>query len=231
MAESHLAHVRQNASGAWEEHDLEAHLRAVAGLAGKFAEGFGSSEWAALAGLWHDLGKYKSEFQDYIRNVSGYHADAHLENETVPGKVDHSALGAIHAVQRHKGIGRILAYLIAGHHSGLPDWFNLGSGGRGLEERLEFSKSSDKKQSGLLEATRAGIPKDIVDSVLPTSKPPQDPEHVHLWMRMLFSSLVDADFLDTEAFMDSEKAKKRGPTFDVEKVAWRFSVQNRQKRY
>jgi hypothetical protein len=44
-------------------HDLEEHLRTAALVAGSFAEAWGASETAALAALWHDLGKYAAEFQ------------------------------------------------------------------------------------------------------------------------------------------------------------------------
>jgi CRISPR-associated endonuclease/helicase Cas3 len=43
---------------------LEEHLKNVAELARRFAEDFGAGDWGYLAGLWHDLGKYLSEFQD-----------------------------------------------------------------------------------------------------------------------------------------------------------------------
>lgn len=48
-------------------HLLADHLRAVAALAAGFSDGFGSREWGYLAGLWHDLGKYRDGFQRYIR--------------------------------------------------------------------------------------------------------------------------------------------------------------------
>lgn len=62
-----LAHVRQDVAGCWLTHSLEEHLRGVATLAGSFAAAFDAGDWAKLAGLWHDLGKYRSAFQRYIR--------------------------------------------------------------------------------------------------------------------------------------------------------------------
>ncbi|MEK7702832.1 MAG: hypothetical protein AAB317_02605 [Nitrospirota bacterium] len=48
-------------------------------LSGRFAAAFGNSDWAALAGLWHDLGKYSEAFQKRTRSVTGYDPEAHLE--------------------------------------------------------------------------------------------------------------------------------------------------------
>ncbi|PTR08407.1 hypothetical protein C8R32_105106 [Nitrosospira sp. Nsp5] len=57
-----MAHVRKDADGVWYEHLLNDHLQKVSRLAGGFAHTFGASEWAELAGLWHDLGKYSASF-------------------------------------------------------------------------------------------------------------------------------------------------------------------------
>lgn len=127
-----LAHVRQDDGGEWHEHLLDEHLHGVAAIASDFATDFDSSDWASLAGLWHDLGKYREKFQRYIKAVSGYgkryDTEAHIKDEEAPGPVDHSTAGAIHAIEKMGSQGRILAYLIAGHHAGLPDWNNAESG-------------------------------------------------------------------------------------------------------
>ena len=133
-----LAHVRQDASGRWIEHPLTDHLLGVAELTGQFSRSFHNQDWGYLAGLLHDLGKFSPEFQRYIKTASGYDPDAHLEG--APGKVDHSTAGAIHAVEGYGAAGRILAYLIAGHHAGLPDWTHgVGVGGV-LSERGGFAE-------------------------------------------------------------------------------------------
>lgn len=192
-----LAHVRKDAQNEWHEHSLDEHLRGVSRLAGEFASAFGSEDWAMLAGLWHDLGKYSAEFQDYIKKVSGYDAEAHIEG--APGRVDHSTAGAIHAVNTFDKHGRILAYLIAGHHAGLPDWYG---GNPALSVRLEQPELLDR-------VLTQGVPTDLLNQGKPLSSVPGDRDGFALWLRMLFSCLVDADFLDTEKFMDEGKAEAR----------------------
>jgi len=116
-------------------HDLEDHLRSAALLAGRFAEAWGASETAALAALWHDLGKYAPEFQAMIRSTD---AEAHLE-----GVVTGRDSGSITPARRALGDGAVPEQPVRpvarlpyrGHHSGLPDW--SGEGGRtGLKDRL-----------------------------------------------------------------------------------------------
>jgi len=209
-----LAHVSQESNGDWQIHHLEEHLREVARLAASFADAFHSGDWARLAGLWHDLGKYRQAFQHYIASASGY--DAHLENAPGPKRVDHSTAGALHAASRLPDVrGGILAYLIAAHHAGLADWHDGESGTRGLKERLQ-------DQSLLQDALRQPIPADILDPPLPTGKLPRG-INLALWMRMLFSCLVDADFLDTEAFYDAGAPGKRGgfPTLETQAEQFR----------
>ncbi|MBV6446442.1 CRISPR-associated helicase Cas3' [Nitrosomonas sp.] len=196
-----LAHVRQDPNGEWREHALDQHLNKVSKRAGDAAEKFCSADWAKTAGLWHDLGKYSAEFQEYIKKASGYYdAEAHIES--APGRVDHSTAGAIHAISSFDKHGRILAYLIAGHHAGLPDWYSSESGGKALSVRLE--------QSDLLDRVLAqNVPPNLLKQEKPSSPVLGDRNGFALWLRMLFSCLVDADFLDTEEFMDKGKAETR----------------------
>ena len=209
-----MAHVRQARDGSFVIHDLENHLLAVAELAAKHASAMGSADWAQLAGLWHDLGKYANEFQRRIKSVSGYDPDAHLEGSV--GRVDHSTAGALHAVEQFGLHGRILAYLIAGHHAGLPDWHSGETGGAALNARL-----GDK--SHLERALHQPIPPAILVQTKPASPPVGKSDGFALWVRMLFSCLVDADFLDTEAFMDEGKAAQRAGYPAVEELLRRFN--------
>lgn len=195
-----LAHVRKGAADEWHTHEQRNHLESVAELAGRFAAPMGGSSWASIAGLWHDLGKYQPAFQDYIHSASGM--EAHIE--TAPGRVKHAIAGAIHAVESLGAYGKLIAYLIAGHHAGLPDWHPEGNGAA-LSQELR-----DERET-LEVSLAAGIPDEILSPPISLAKPPiQKAGELHLWLRMLFSCLVDADFLDTEAFMDEGRAGLRG---------------------
>ena len=111
-------------------HLLATHLHTVAEMAQIFAHAFGpaGAEWAYLAGLWHDLGKYRPGFQRYLALSNS--ENAHIEGRVAGREKTHSIAGALWALQTFKeshGKGgelaaRTLAYLIASHHAGLYDW-------------------------------------------------------------------------------------------------------------
>jgi len=189
-----IAHL----SGDGRSHSLHDHLTVTAKRAEEMADAFGCGAWGRVAGLWHDLGKYSEDFQRMIRTAHGSEADV----DGHPGHVDHSTVGSILAIQKFNNIGRILAYVIAGHHAGLPDWQSETSGMAALAQRLQ--------KVGLLEkVTVAEVPSEVMKQAMPSEKPKVGADPA-LWIRILFSCLVDADFLDTEAFMEPQKASLRG---------------------
>lgn len=154
-------------------------------------------DWGYLAGLWHDLGKFPEKWQDYLRSKVDPHAD------DVSGKVDHSTAGAQHAIKSYPTLGHLLAYPIAGHHSGLLD----GKSNAACQAtRLQKADLPDY-QNAPLEITSHPFPK------LPAFLQ-RDAYSISLFTRMIFSCLVDADFLATEAFMNPSQAKTRNQTPD-----------------
>ena len=176
----------------WER--LETHLNEVSELAGEFAKPFGAEDWARLAGLWHDLGKYSEEFQGMLYEANGI--ETSLETKT--GKPVHSSEGAFWAIENLDELyGRIFAYCIMGHHAGLADYASEHTGRASLKYRL----GHDQLGLHIPECFRATeAPKGLI--------PPDCPA---LWIRMLFSCLVDADFLATERFMNPTRHIKRHP--------------------
>jgi CRISPR-associated endonuclease/helicase Cas3 len=236
MKSPYIAHVRTGDSSSkkqWLIHSLNEHLLDVAALAYRFALSFGKkhSEWAYLAGIWHDLGKYSPAFQRRIKTLSGYDETAHLEGPAE--KVNHSSAGALHA-QRVLGnyAGKMLAYLIAGHHAGLPDWYI------GLDNRLDMTNAENNVL--YKEAVVSDIQKDILEPTesLKTLDIPKflNPKEsiIHsmamsFWLRMLFSCLVDADFLDTEKFMDGNITDQRAQWPELAQLKMSFDAFMAQK--
>ena len=78
-------------------HLLADHLLAVAALAADFSQPCDAANvtqrWAYLAGLWHDLGKYRAGFQRYVLQADN--ADAHIEGKVGGREKTHSAAGAL----------------------------------------------------------------------------------------------------------------------------------------
>lgn len=236
----YIAHVAQAADASqWKVHALQDHLQSVAAQAGGFAAKFGSSDWAALCGSWHDLGKFLPGWQAYIRRQTGYDEDAHIEN--YPGRPNHSSAGAALAMQRFNKspLARLLAYIIAGHHAGLPDWMPVPEIGGDLQTRLfdpleNILKTHEIEQIANIPAAQAFFDIDLPKSMpLGCTNPEaarQSMEYVHLWIRMLFSCVVDADFLDTEKFCTLENFHKRGGYPDLKELVARFDTYMARKQ-
>jgi CRISPR-associated endonuclease/helicase Cas3 len=182
-----------------EWQPLEEHLRNVAEKARSFAEVFGAGDWAYLAGLWHDLGKYSKEFQQMLHDS----ATPQSPDVRKTKRVDHSSAGGRHAANLWRDLGKLLAYTIVGHHAGLPDGKH--SSGADLAARLDPKRT---------------IPdiSDACSQFLETAEPPKLPItfksgrvgfQLAFFIRVLYSCLVDGDFLDTEQFLDLERASLR----------------------
>lgn len=185
----YYAHSSGNDKSTWQP--LKEHLEAVSGISAQYAEAFSASQFAQAAGVLHDLGKYSAEFQ--------------MRLEGSPIRVDHSTAGAKEAIQLYgAAAGKVLAYAISGHHRGIPDYGSV-EDERSLAARLELEPRDYSAYSG----DSLSFP-DRSTMKLPVSPLPGQPGFsVQFFIRMLYSCLVDADFLDTERAFDGDKALSR----------------------
>lgn len=160
-----------------------------------------AADWARLAGMWHDLGKYRPAFQAYLRAVTAYDDAA-----AAPQRVDHSTAGAIHAMEQLGPIGRVVAYAIAGHHAGLANWQSLEDGGRGLSQRLD-------QQELLQDALAADSIRSALYAPRSTNGVPGDSHDYH---RDTMSSLADLE-IRIRALAEE---RSRGDAFEAAVLAW-----------
>lgn len=189
----YIAHMTED-----REQSLLDHLQGTAALAGMFAEAFGKYDWGYCCGMLHDIGKYSAAFQHKIRT-----------NGTE--MVDHATAGA-QVCKDHKGLYPIMSYCIAGHHAGLPDYGNQADrasaptlGGR-LKKKVE---DYGAYRTEIQIPSVGGPPFDARACV--------DPDFsLSVFIRMLYSCLVDADFLDTEQFMkNGDTGREQGESMEV----------------
>lgn len=181
-----ISHLYQDKSdGHWVIQSNEEHTAGVAERASHFANEFGMASWGRLLGLLHDKGKESNAFQQHIRKESGYAPEA-----KVTGDYHHAYVGGIIARKLYgKSFDNFLTNQIISHHTGLHDADEL-------DQKLckEISQEIDTHI-------------DKIKLNRPTANIASNDFH-HL-ARMLYSCLVDADFLDTEAFMDKESSALR----------------------
>ena len=168
-----LAHISEDRE---RMQTVKEHLQGTAALAEVFAQPFGGGEQAKLAGKLHDIGKYSREFQHRLEGGP---------------KVDHSTAGGKEAFQLRQIEA---AFAVMGHHGGLPDYGGKNDTGDtstlyGRQQKKVPDYSAWKQEIALSPASRPShIPLDNLSEAF--------------YIRMLYSCLVDADYLDTEAFMD-----------------------------
>lgn len=163
--------------------ELRSHLQGVAERAAAFAAPFGAPEHAKRAGLLHDVGKYSPAAQKRQRDPE----------HTRP--VDHSTAGAQEALKTYRDAH--VAFAIAGHHGGLPDM-----GSRASVEDSTLMGRMQKSLSGEIDPSAWKTEVTIRGGVFaPTWLSKAGGFTQAMYTRMLFSCLVDADYLDTEAYM------------------------------
>lgn len=176
----YLAHRDQESE---REQSLIDHLEKTAELAGQYAEAFGAYQWGYCAGLLHDIGKYSQEFQRRIRGSEE--------------QVDHATAGA-QLCHEKKGYYSLLSYCIAGHHAGLAD-----TGTRNDRSNMPTLYGRLKKQIPDYNAYKGEIQiPQLMELPFVIQNRKEAGFASAMFIRMLYSCLVDADFLNTETFMN-----------------------------
>ena len=209
---NYYAHTAETATGERDQNKshwqlLSTHLSNVAEWAGQFAAPFGLADEARLAGLLHDLGKYGKRFQQ------------RLENHSIRG-INHWAHGAFASFEK-KNIR--LPFAIDGHHTGMPayssDEFKRSLKNSMKDFRVGNGVVSETGQEESVNELLARANNDAI-SLGPFPSASEMSFAEALRTRMLFSCLVDADFLDTENHFDSERAESRSAPSLAEETAF-----------
>lgn len=190
----------------WET--VSEHLQSVSATAMRFAEAFSAGQQAHATGLLHDLGKYSAQFQRRLK-VRGEKSR------------DHWSLGALAATKLLGEFGHYAAVAILGHHVGLerlltPEELsmNIAQGMRSAPEN--FTTTAAGKSLQLFKADGLNLPRIEKGFKL---------RHQYVAdmfdARMLFSTLVDADFIETEAHFEGDTTvprRQRLPGDDLQVV-------------
>lgn len=195
MTRPQIAHIREEDDGCFTVQSIREHCLSVGEMARNMIyEGedySGMKELAYYAGLLHDFGKYRPDFQRYILSVSGME-----QSDKVPPKAPHAIVGAIEARRKFSDpmIAGALAYCISGHHRGLYDH----------NEMLRRLRNGEHQRwCDACENLAAE------EELVPDNAEAEEPYDLQMMIRMLFSALVDADWLDTERFMSPDLSAER----------------------
>ncbi len=177
---------------------IKEHLEGTAKLSGEFAEKFGKQDWGYCCGMLHDIGKYSIDFQKRILGENNY-------------RVDHSTAGARVCLEKG-GKYSFLEYCIAGHHAGLPNYgnnYDESTDSTLLGRRLKKLSDYQAYQTEIEVPAINSMPIDLKRTVNPDFS-------LSVFMRMIYSCLVDADFLDTEAFMkEGKQGRNSGENIEI----------------
>lgn len=193
---THISHIREEEKGCFVEQSIEEHCLNVARLARELIyedeDSCGLKDLAYNAGLLHDFGKYRPDFQRYILAASGAN-----QSGKVPHKAPHAIVGAIESRRLFDDpmIAETLAYCISGHHRGLYDHNEM-------ERRLRHGEHKRWCDACEKLSEKASLGTTDCDDV-------DEPDDLQMTIRMLFSALVDADRLDTERFMTPDLSAER----------------------
>lgn len=203
--ERYLAHISEDGI---REQTVREHLIGTAELAARFGAAFGAEQDAYYMAILHDIGKYSAQFQKRIHGANI--------------RVDHSTAGARELFRHHQSEA---AFAVAGHHGGIPN------GGNYRNDTCDSHTFFGRIKKEIEDYS----PWQELQIKIPVSSRPRytDMLEESFYIRMLYSCLVDADYLDTERFMrgmsrgeiDSKPIKELLKIVQAKAERW-LSVQN-----
>jgi CRISPR-associated endonuclease/helicase Cas3 len=185
-----------------ERHRLRDHLLGTAALARSFGAAFGAADLTAALGLLHDAGKASCTWQDGLLRAEARGGPVGLDHKTLGARLLRSTCGP--------GVAAVL-----GHHGGLPDLGEVKAAARALtdvDESVRVRLVRAVPEAGELLA--------CTEPVWPASW--ADPATTEMGLRLAFSALVDADFLDTAAHFAGRAAPGVAAPVDMTALVRRF---------
>lgn len=204
-----LAHIRTEEAGAVTQ-SLAEHCKNTARYTGSCLRGVGLDRAGTLMGLVHDCGKFKKEFQEYLRDPNG-----------VRGSVNHTFAGTRLLLERYHtsddGMEMLAAELLAfavGSHHGLFDCVdekkNSGFCHRLKKENIGYAESihnffgrclSAAELDDLFFGAVAELSRVCQRLAEDQSDPAEYSFQLGLLARLLLSALIEGDRRDTAEFM------------------------------
>ena len=176
-----------------EYQPLSNHGSGTGECCSDFAGEFGAEVQDKIAGEHHDDGKATDGFQNRLLHDGP--------------KIDHATAGAVAVLHQTRDV--FLAACMMGHHSGLPD---IGSRMDQADSHTFMGRLS-KWNAGLI----SPVSPDYTPFPIPSVRrvPSRSPLSESFYARMLYSCLVDADFLDTEKFIRGELPRGIGDPIET----------------
>lgn len=214
-----------NGQGEWEP--LPHHLERACILCSDFLSEFGYGGWGSVLGLFHDFGKYGERFQQVLRHERT--------------GVDHASPGAalVYSTYRKRPGVMLAASVIASHHSSLSlcDAQTMrricqGSGIRQDSEGYEFSLFGPSEIQRAASYWLKHFPTPVLKPEPPDFSTQED-DHLSkmLFLRFLYSALVDADYSSSaEHFEPDYLTRYSGPCLDIGDAQARLDALQAQKR-
>lgn len=184
-----ISHVRKEDNAIQSNGE---HCDGVAEMARRFASAFGMGDFGCVLGLLHDKGKERKSFQEYIRVATG----------VAPGRWNgedkqHAFVGAVLAQMEYPNMYQLVGYPIMGHHCGLRDYNDYADR---VRQKVPAEISAGVQNIELR------LPERLIRQIPDKETLKKDFHHI---VRMLFSCLVDADYIDTEMFLQPDKGALR----------------------